>query len=98
MITPVALDYSRPETQGKDFKFSGRLLAQVMGQFTQRLRLITSIGPYWGNFRVRPDKRDILLFANLKAQWDLGERFGLRINSTLLDKDLQNEAQLLFYF
>lgn len=98
LITPLALDYSRPETRGKDIKVSGKILAQAMGQITERFRLITSLGPFWANYRRQSDKSDIVLFANLKAQWDLGKRFALRVDGTLLDKDLQNEAQLLFYF
>ncbi len=100
VIAPVAIDYSRPEAQGKDLKYSGKLLAQVMGELSSNFRLIASAGPLWANYHpeIVSDQSTVLLYANLQGQWDIYGDVSLRLKSSVLDKDLQNMAKLLFYF
>jgi hypothetical protein len=100
IIAPVAIDYSRPESQGKDLKYSGKLLGEVMGEITKNFRLIAAAGPFWANYHpeILNNQSSTLLYANLQAQWDIYGDYSLRLKSTLLDKDLQNMAKLLFYF
>jgi hypothetical protein len=93
-VTPFEIDYSRPKIRDHALKAQLSTMIQWLSPLTNSWRLVTGLGANYASFR--PGKTEFI--AEFGTQVELSKEMALRLKGFFLDKDVNSQALLLFYF